>query len=617
MKRKLMGLLLAGALASTALSACSSLSTAPVSITTAATTTTANTSAAAADPLATPVVVTNTAAEVLAEHSAPSSSAVVVSDSAEAVAISLNGTTISANDAGVSLAGNLATITAPGTYRLSGTLDDGQIIVASAADEPLTLILDGVSISSATSAPLYVQQAAAVTIILADGTDNTLVDGASYTYASPDQDEPNAALFSDDPLFITGNGTLTVKANFNDGITSKDSLTISGGTISVNATDDGIRGKDQLIIEGGTLQVQAGGDGLVSDNADDAALGYVSISGGVIAITAGGDGIQAASDLVATDGEVQISAGGGSNASLAADQSAKGLKAVRSITIDGGNFALNVAEDALHADASITINGGNFTLAAGDDGVHAETSLVINDGELNISQSYEGIESAALVLNGGRVTIIASDDGVNAAGGTATTMPPAQPGQRPAPGGPMGGGSFTLDIQGGTLVVDAGGDGIDVNGTITMSDGLVLINGPTEQMNGALDYDGGFSISGGTLVGVGSAGMAAAPDSSSSQNVLLLNLSAVQPAGSLVQIRDTAGQLILAFTPNKPFQSLTFSSPDLLSGGTYQVSVGGTADSIPSDGLYAAESTITGASDYTSFTINSVVTTIGERGRFR
>jgi hypothetical protein len=593
MRRRVLSLMLAGALATAGLAACGT----PVS-------TTADTQLSQG---AAQAGSSTTAATALAENSAPGLAGTTAPATGDAATITLAGAAIAAGSPAVTVDGTTATISAGGTYTLSGTLDDGQIVVDSADDTPVVLVLDGVRIASSTSAPLYVKQAGSVEIVLAAGSENTLVDAASYVYPSADVDEPNAALFSDADLRISGEGALSVQANFNDGITGKDGLVIAGGTIGVTAADDGIRGKDELIVTAGAITVSAGGDGLKADNEEDAAKGYVAVEGGTLDITAGGDGISAATDLLASGGEVRIVAGGGGGAALAADASAKGLKAGVSLVVDGGSFTVDTADDALHSDGELTVNGGTFDLASGDDGLHAETSLTVNGGEVVVSRSYEGVEGADIVLNDGSVSIVASDDGVNAAAGAASGE--AAPGAMQGPGG-----NFTLTINGGALVVDAGGDGLDANGTVTMSGGLAIVNGPTERMNSALDYDGSFTQSGGTLAAAGSAGMAMAPSADSSQNALLLNFDAVQQAGTLIQIVDGAGNAILTFAPSKAYQSLSFSSPSLVSGERYTVLLGGSAGGSATGGLYEGAGAA-GGTEYTSFTVSGVVTQVGNVGR--
>ena len=546
-------------------------------------------------------------------------------DAARTTRITLDGAAIQVAGGGVTVKGSQATITAAGVYRLSGALADGQIVVNTADKAPVNLILDGVTLSNAASAPIYIMKAQEAVILLADGSENRVSDGKSYVFVSPSDNEPNAAIFSKADLTISGGGSLTVIGNYNDGITGKDDLTITGGTIAVTAVDDGIRGKGNLIIQDGAITVQAAGDGLKADNAEDPARGNVSVAGGVIAITAGGDAISAEQAVTIAAGRLTLVTGGGHQANLSADTSAKGLKGLASIVIDGGTFAIDSADDAIHSNNSIVINGGTFEIATGDDGVHADASLTINGGDLRINRSYEGIESAVITINDGKLRITASDDGLNVAGESEGGGLPPGPGGKPGPGGRPGRGgpgqsaeSYTgkqyLYINGGYIAIEAAGDGIDVNGAISMTAGTVIVHGPIQQFNSALDYDAFFNISGGFVVAAGSAGMAQAPGGASTQNSLLLNLTATQKAGVLFHIQTSDGKEVLTFAPAKPYQSIAFSSPALLQGVTYDVYLGGSSTGEAQDGLYQG-GTYTPGTKYTSFTVSSTVTTIGGRMR--
>lgn len=542
--------------------------------------------------------------------------AVVATDTTGAVTIALNGDSITSDGAGVSIDGSTATITAAGTYTLSGALDDGQIIVDTSDEAPVTLILNGVDINTATSAPIYIANAGSAIIVLADNSANSLTDGASYVFANPEEDEPSGAIFSNDDLIITGTGSLTVTGNYNDGITSDDSLTIESGNITVTAVDDGIRGKDYLLIRDGTITVEAGGDGLKSDNEDDAELGYIAIESGTITVTAGGDAIAAETDVLVTGGEFTLRAGGGSRAQLADDASAKGIKGAMNVLIDGGTFTIDAADDGIHSNAHITINGGTFTIASGDDGIHADSTVTINNGDIAITRSTEGIEGGVITINDGNINVVAGDDGINVSGDGDGSDTMGGPGGRPgqSQGVTTYTGSFYLYINGGYIVVNAAGDGIDVNGAIVMTDGIVLVNGPTTSDNGALDYDATFNISGGLFVAVGSAGMAQAPSTTSTQNSVLINLSGTLPGGTLINIRNESGESILTFAPSKEYQSIVFSSPDLVNGD-YALYYGGSADGTVTDGLYTG-GTYTPGTEYATFTVSGVTTTLG-RGGFR
>ncbi len=549
-------------------------------------------------------------------------------DSSDVTRIILNGDTITVEGGGATVAASTVTIGSAGTYSISGALTDGQVIVDTGDEEPVRLILSGANINNSTGSPLYVMDAEEVIIILDAGTENAVADGVAYVFPGTDEDEPNAALFSKSDLTISGDGALTVTGNYNDGIASKDGLVISGGTITVTAVDDGIRGKDYVVVRGGRITVSAQGDGLKSDSAEDAAEGYISIENGMINVVSGGDAIQAETGVTITGGEIALSSGGGSNNWIGEAASAKGIKAVVSVTIDGGSLTIDSVDDALHSNGSLVINGGTFALSSGDDAVHADVSVEINGGDMRVAASYEGIESARITLNGGTLNIVSSDDGLNVAGGVdGSGMLPGMGRRGARPGGQAGqpgqpaqetfaaSGDYYLHINGGYLVLDAGGDGFDIGGSIAMTDGVVIVHGPVENMNGALDCDGSFSISGGLLVAAGSAGMAQAPDESSTQPSLLLNFSSTLRAGTLVHIVASDGWEVLTFAPAKDYQSIAFSSAELVTGASYVVYYGGSASGAATDGLYQ-DGVYTGGTEYTSFTASRMVTMIGSRGRW-
>lgn len=540
-------------------------------------------------------------------------------ESSEAVSIVLNGDSITITGNGATADGRKVTITSAGTYTVNGSLTDGQIVVDTADSETVKLILNGVTINNSTTAPIYVANAEEVVLMLADGSENVVSDGAAYVFPDAETDEPNAAIFAKSDLTIYGTGKLTVTGNYNDGIASKDGLIIASGTLSVEAVDDGIRGKDYLVVKGGDITVNAQGDGLKSDNEEDATKGYIAIETGNFTITAGGDAITAQTDVLITDGEFILTAGGGSNGRIDETTSAKGIKAGVNVNIDGGNFTLNTADDAIHSNTSLVVNAGIFFITTGDDGIHADSTLTINGGDIQIAQSYEGIESAVITLNNGNIHLVSSDDGLNVAAGNDGSGT----NQGPGGGGPGGGprqdnftytGDYWLYINGGTIVVEAAGDGVDVNGAIEMTDGVLIVHGPTQNMNGALDYDGTFNMTGGFLVAAGSVGMAQAPGQSSSQYAALINLNAAQQAGTLVHIQTSDGEEVLTFSPNKSYQSIAFSSPELLNSTTYEIYLGGSSTGTATNGLYEGGA-YSGGTAYSNFTISSIVTQVG--GNFR
>ncbi|HDS06693.1 MAG TPA: carbohydrate-binding domain-containing protein, partial [Bacteroides sp.] len=400
----------------------------------------------------------------------------------------------------ISLQGNTVTIKNAGSYLISGTLEDGQLIVDTKDNAIVRLILDNVNISCSWSAAVYIANAEKVVIILADESKNQLIDGTSYVFEEEGGDEPNAALFSKDDLTICGSGRLSVKGNYNDGIAGKDGVIIKDGIIKVNAVDDGIRGKDYLILKNVDIQVTAGGDGMKSDEDEDVTKGYILVESGIIDIASGGDAIKAESDLLVSDGEITLSCGRGSDGYLDETISTKGIKASLHTVIDGGTITVDASDDAIHSNGTMSVNGGTMILSTGDDGFHADSILGINGGDITITGSYEGIESAVIAISRGNIHITCSDDGLNVAGGNDGSGRPGGPGW-PGTDQFSSSGNYFLFINGGYVSINADGDGIDVNGSIVMTGGEVIIDGPVFNMNGALDCDGVFQVEGGFLLG--------------------------------------------------------------------------------------------------------------------
>jgi hypothetical protein len=594
------GAMTLAALATVIATACTPLQAAtsarPAAAQTTVTATTAVTQPAPAAVAAAP------ASSVPAGTAAQSAALTVDPAAAPATTIRL-GDAIAVEGVGATVNGNTVTISAGGIYRLSGTLADGQVVVAAKSSETVQLTLDGVDLASSTNAPIYVKSAKSASIALADGSQNRLVDGVSRP---PSAEEPNAALYSEVDLTIGGSGALTVDGRFNDGIASKDDLTVENGSITVTSVADGVRGRDRLDIAGGTIAVTAGKDGLKSSNDEDPERGVVSIAGGLVQVTAGGDGIQAETDVAISGGTLAITSGGGSSVTPSADVSAKGIKASVDVTITGGTITVDSADDAVHSNGSLAVRGGTLTLASADDGMHADATLEIAGGDVTITRSYEGIESARIAISDGTVRVSSRDDGLNVAGGADSSAVNGRPGQN----------SFSastnnlLSISGGYVVVDSIGDGLDANGAIEMSGGTVVVHGPAERMNGAIDYDRGFTITGGTLIAAGSAGMAQAPGTTSTQPSVLVTLPAAQPAGAVFQLGTASGEALVTFAPNRAYQFIVVSSAELEQGMDYVVQAGGSATGAATDGLYA-DGAYSGGAQAASFTVAGAVTQAG------
>ncbi|MDD4238872.1 MAG: carbohydrate-binding domain-containing protein [Desulfotomaculaceae bacterium] len=553
-------------------------------------------------------------------------------DPATATTITLQGSSIEVAGSGAASEGSKLTITAAGTYVLGGTLTDGQIVVDAKKDDLVRLVLNGASISCSDNAAIYAKQAKKTILTLAEGSSNTVQDGTAYTLAEG-EDEPDAAIFSQDDLTINGTGSLTLRGQFKHGIATKDDLVITGGGINVIAAGDGLRGRDSIAVNGGAITVEAGGDGLQANNDEAADKGWISLDSGVFNIIAGNDGIQAETLLQVTNGKVSLTTGGGSvNASTdlsgaprsewgkretaaiatSAEEdtvSAKGLKAGAGILISGGVIAIDSSDDALHSNGEILIKAGELEIASGDDGIHADSALTVDGGAILITQSYEGLESASISINSGTVRLTAKDDGFNAAGGNDGSSQGGRPGENSF----KSDSPYFIRITGGYIAIDAGGDGIDSNGALYFNGGTVLVSGPTNNGNGPMDYNGECEVTGGTLAIAGSSGMAQAPGEASSQNSITVYYTKTQEAGTLVTLTDESGKTILAFAPAKTYQSIVLSTPELEQGKTYTLSSGGTCSGQLSDGLYTGGA-CSGGTKLTDVTISGTVTRIADDG---
>lgn len=519
-------------------------------------------------------------------------------DESEIVEIALDGTSATSDSGDVAIDGSTVTIGAAGTYSLSGILSDGEVIVDAPDTDDVIVILDGVDITNADGAAIAVMNADSAVIVLAAGTTNRLADGADYVFPDADTDEPNATLYAASDLTIAGEGVLVVDADYNDGITSKDGLVIESGTISVVAADDGIRGKDYVVIDGGTIMIEAGGDGVKADNEEDAERGYVLITDGVIEIVAGDDGVQAATDAIVTGGRLSIDAGSGS-------ESGRGIQGDVMVAISGGVIDATAVDDAIHSNNEVTIEGGTITLASGDDGIHGDLFVTINGGSIVITDSFEGIESEIITINDGAIDVTSNDDGLNVASADATTTAATAAPGRGGQGGDPGDanvGDYYIYINGGTISItialdlDEQGDGIDANGHVVMTGGVVAVSGPTDTRNSAVDYSGGsFVMTGGLFIGTNIDGRnSEGIGIGSSQASLYITTGSTLAAGTVVHIENADGESLVTFDPINDYSVIVFSSPDLIDGEMYDVYLGGTVTGESATGLYDDSSSTSG-----------------------
>lgn len=610
--------------------------------------------------------------------------------------------------------GTALTIKAEGTYVLKGSCTDGSVKVKKETKN-VVIVLDGLTLTSQTTAPICVNKTAEAEIIAAAGTENTLADTAANA-SSDNADAEKAVIKAKDgsTLTLSGSGTVNVSANGKNGIkggattaltvkeqnlniTSVDNalasdgsvtinsgnihikstegdgikstpddgdtdsagtITLNGGIVTVEQAADGIQAANEITItdgsykvvcsdnaiksdlsvqvDGGTLDLTAGGDGIKASNAtsdtttdtttdsstttddsttDDAATttmtGDITINGGDITINATGDDIQAEVSLTIADGIFDLTANGGASTTLASDaDSCKGLKAGSDITINGGKYTINTADDAVHSNEYITVNAGTFNIKTGDDGMHADTSLIVGQESgdvqptINIEQSYEGLEAGTVYVYGGDIDVVSSDDGINAAGGSSNGTDPGAPGTggdgfnpgggRPGgAGGPGGNGGFNqsagnmgntstssdyaIYMNGGDVFINAGGDGLDSNGPLTINGGTICVYGAaaggTGSDNCPLDADGTILINGGTIFGAGSSQMVEYPSNASTQKYYL-STNTTYNAGTIVNIVDSSSNVLYTETLLKKANYILFSSADMGTSGSYSVKTG-------------------------------------------
>ena len=400
---------------------------------------------------------------------------------------------------GCEIDGTDVSITAAGTYVFSGNCDDGSITVKKGVSG-VTIVLNGLTLTNADSAAITLNKTAEASLIAAAGTTNTVADTAG-------SNDENAAVKvkSGASLSISGTGALTVDGNAKNGIKGAADavITVAEVKLNINAADDGLSCDDELNITGGTLSITAGGDAVKAspdtgdtENPDTTSLGNVTISGGTLTLSAAEDGVQADGDLTISGGTFHVKTNGGHTTALTdASASCKGFKAGGALTVTGGTVNVDSADDALHAGTDVTISDGTLTLATGDDGVHADNDLVIGTRgasstttpKISITASYEGLEGTTVTVYSGDIDVVASDDGVNAASSTLGEHSD----------------KYAISIAGGDLYIDAGSDGLDSNNDISMTGGKVEVYGADAVMDAAIDYDGTFTLSGGTLFGAG------------------------------------------------------------------------------------------------------------------
>ncbi len=521
-------------------------------------------------------------------------------DESTSAVITLNGSSAECRSDAVNIFGSTVTIQDEGTYILSGTLDHGMVVVDAENTDKVQLVLDGVSINSDTSAAIYAAQADKVFVTLAANSKNSLSNGGMFI--TTDDSNIDAAVFSKDDLTFNGEGTLTITSPAGHGIVSKDDLVVTGGNYSITAGNQGLSGKESVRIADGTFTIAAGKDGIHAEDTDDTALGFVYLADGSYHITADGDGISASHVLQIDDGSYRLITGGGSetvtldssghwgwgrsgeqqNAGSTEDTvSAKGIKATGNLLVNSGIFEIDSADDALHSNGNLTVNGGTWEISSGDDGFHADETIAVTNGTVTITQSYEGMEGQNISISGGTIDLAASDDGLNAAGGNDQSGNGGFEGFRES--GFDTAADSAIIISGGTIYVNAFGDGVDSNGSLIVTGGETYVSGSVNDGNGPLDYNGEATISGGIFLAAGSSGMAQNFGSASSQGSMLVSVSGSE--NDTITLKDRNGKELLSWTADKAFTCAVISCPDIRLGETYTVTCGNSSQEVTMDSL--------------------------------
>lgn len=553
--------------------------------------------------------------------------------------ITLNNDAILCDSSNVSIDGSTLTITSGGSYSISGTLKDGQIVVDCSDSDKVNIILNGVDVSCSSTSPIYINNADKTIITLADSSDNTITDSRNAkTDDDTDKDISGSAIYSKDDLTINGNGNLTVTGNYNNGIVCKNDLKLSGGNITVKALNNGIKGSDSVTIKNDVaIDISCDGDGIKTDydTTSNKDKGYIHIESGNITIKSIGDCLKADTYITIDNGTFDLTSNGGytngtshnndmggmtppsdfnpnqdnQNSSDTSSDSettlkSKNISADGDITINSGTFNLNASNDCIHSNSNIIINDGTFTINAGSKGIHSDYDCTINSGNIEVQNSYEGIEGTNIYVNDGTINITSSDDGFNACDNTETAT---------GSNGFNVSSNAYLEFNGGYTYINASGDGLDSNGDIKFNGGVVVVEGPTISANGPLDCGDDnniITIDGGTLIAGGAIGMFEIPDSTSTQNTIY-SVSTSAKAGDTIVLADENNNVISAIKTSKDMSGVIFSSKDIETGKTYHIYVNPTYNGSFDEYGLASGGTCSDGTDIGSVEVTSTVNQIG------
>ena len=548
-------------------------------------------------------------------------------DESSATKITLSGDSASVSGSGAVAEGSTVTISTAGTYIVSGNFADGSITVTTSENDKIQIVLNGVKIASSSGPAIDIQSADKCFITLAEGTQNSLSDGSAFT-----SEGANACIYATCDLTVNGSGSLDVSGNYRHGVFSKDDLVVYGGTIRVSAVEDGLNGKDSVKIGAGDISIDSGADGVKSSKSTNPEKGFVYVSGGSLSIDAEDDGIQAKTHLCIAGGSLSIDAAddalhsdlegalnGGSTSVRSGDDA---FHCETKLEVNDGSFVAETCSEGYEAE-QVVVNGGDTNICALDDAMNASAADLSDDSESSDADTSTSVPSGESGANaaqpdgsigvpdassanadsneqqqntapqdagqqdGATSPELPSDDGAH--GGQAGEAP-SDLGQAPgvqgrmerggqAPGGQDGApgasdSNCLIQINGGKVVLDSRGDGVDSNGNVEINGGTLLVNGPSSDGDGAFDYDSKATISGGTVLMAGAVGMAQS-FTSGTQAFALVRASG--SAGSVIEATDADGNVIATLMATKAFGCVLVSGAGVSDGDTITVSVDGAA----------------------------------------
>mgnify|MGYP000903014138 FL=1 len=491
-------------------------------------------------------------------------------DESQASQITLADQTATVTGQGASFSDQTLTITQAGTYVLAGSGKNIKLVVEAADTDQVHLVFQNLALEGEGTL-LRINKAQEVVISLADGSQNALTESQAS-----DDEKVKATIHSQVPLTLNGTGNLTLTGLTKNALEVEDDLKVLGGTYTVKAANHGFKAEGALAIEAATLTIEAGKDGLHAEHDDTTERANISLNPTQLSIAATEDGVDAGNELTIKGGTITVG------------QSEEGLEA-RVIRQLGGDVTIKSSDDGVNA-------------SAGSSSKTSDTSATSKPSDANAASNSVDASTSASQATSDSATTSAPDSQAtadSAAGSQAdqankdkNATPPSPPaGQAPPQGGqppqngqgpggmPPGGQeesdpSLQIILEGGTLTIDAEGDGIDSNGTVTISGGSLVVNGSVQGGNGPLDAAGDITITGGTVWALGTSDMLQGFAQGSTQASITANIAGT--AGQTLIILDANGKEVARQTASKDFQAVIMSSADLVDGQTYTIQVEGT-----------------------------------------